>query len=99
LKTQTNPSLDSLKPLIESDSLIKSTEYISKKVQQFITKIQKNPEQIKFPQLEINSLVLNKIFDYLPKLLDFSFESPKEKVDRLKSFRFKFGEKSKNNQV
>lgn len=53
----------------------------------------KSPETVKFPYLEVNSLVLNKILDNIPLLFDFSFETQKEKFDRLKSFRFKFGDK------
>lgn len=95
LEKQTNPSFESLKDLIETNSMIKSEDYIVKKVNLFIKQLQKIAEVQKFPSLDLNSLILNQFFDLFKYIMDYNFDFSQERVDRLKSFRFKLPEFSK----
>lgn len=77
------------KNLIETTSMIKNKDYIQKKVDKFMKKLEKLSKIQKYPELTINKIVINKLFEEMKYLFDYNFDYSLERLDTSKVFKFK----------
>jgi hypothetical protein len=86
------------KNLIETISMIRNDEYINKKVEHFIKKLDKLSKIQKYPDLTINNIVINKLFEEMKYLFDYNFDYTLERLDTSKIFKFKIPDFFKKNE-
>ena len=95
-KSDDNIRFNNIKEAISTNDMIKDNSSIARKCRNFISKLDRLSNIKQYPELNVNKLMLNNVFDNLKQIFDYNFDFSMERLNSVKLFKFKIPDFYKN---